>query len=56
MVKIGELRPSELALTPRGHEILVLSQGDRTTEVEVIKTGKRLDIPNTQRVERASNN
>jgi hypothetical protein len=56
MVKIGELKPSEMALTPRGHQILVLSQGVRTTEVEVVGTGKKLDIPNTQRVERASAN
>jgi len=56
MVKIGELGPSELALTPKGHEILVLSQRERTTVVEVVKTGKKLDIPNTQMVERASSN
>lgn len=56
MVKIGELSPSEQALTPRGHQIVVLSQRERTTVVEVVKTGRKLDIPNTQRVERASNN
>ena len=56
MVKIGELSPSELALTPRGHRIVVLSQRERTTVIEVVKTGKKLDIPNTQKVERASNN
>ncbi len=56
MVEIGELKPSEIALTPRGHRILVLSQGERTTEIEVVGTGKKLDIPNTQRVERASTN
>jgi hypothetical protein len=56
MVKIGELNPSELALTPRGHEIVVVSQRDRITVVEVLKTGKKLDIPNTQMVKRASSN
>lgn len=56
MVKIGKLKPREMALTPRGHRIVVLSQSERTTEVEVIKTGKRLDIPNSQPVTRVSRN
>ena len=56
MVKIGKLRAQDMALTPRGHEIVVLSQGERTTQVEVVKTGKKLDIPNSQMVQRVSAN
>jgi len=56
LVKIGQLKPKEMALTPRGHQIVVLSQSERTTEVEVIGTGKKLDIPNSQPVTRVSNN
>jgi hypothetical protein len=56
LVKIGELRPKEMALTPRGHQVMVLKQGEKTTEVEVVKTGKKMNIPNSQMVKRASLN
>lgn len=56
MVKIGKLKAQDMALTPRGHEIMVLSQGERTTQVEVVKTGKKLDIPHSQLVQRVCSN
>jgi len=56
LVKIGKLKARDMALTPRGHEIVVLSQGERTTQVEVVKTGKKLDIPSSQMVQRLSAN
>lgn len=55
-MKIGKLKAQDVALTPRGHEIVILSQGERTTQVEVVKTGKKLDIPNSQMVQRVSVN
>ena len=56
MVKIGRLKARDMALTPRGHEIVVLNQSERTTQVEVVKTGKKLDIAHSQLVQRLSTN
>jgi hypothetical protein len=50
MVEIRTVPVKGIARTPRGHDVMVLEQRQRTTLVRVMETQKDLEIPASQAV------